>query len=279
MREERDGKRGKGREPGVVLRRGAGGTGRLRKAIVLPAVLAVVLQGCGGPPPPPKYPGHPEDLILYTIQPGETLYDLAERHYGERSLAWSLAIVNELPNPGEVDTAASVFIPLDRKILISIARQRQAAKRPYNRGTYLLELGRDREAIQQLEQALAVAPEVVVPRYHLALAYLRDGRIPEAVAELEEVAVRRPLDRDFRYALGYAYLKQGSFKEARREFEQAARFDSEFAPARFGVALAFQMAGKKKEAVRAWRVYLEMNPEEEWADRANGYLMDLYDGD
>ncbi len=235
-------------------------------------------SGCGAPPPP-RFPDYPDDLILYTIQPGETLYDLAERIYGERSLAWSLAIVNELPNPGEVETGFTVFTPKDRQILVSMAEQRRGAKRPYNRGTYLLELGRDREAIGQLEKALSAAPEVVTPRYHLALAYLRDGRTIEAVDALEEVVTRRPLDRDFRYALGCAYLMQGSVKEARREFEQAARFDAAFAPARFGVALALEMAGKRKDAAHAWRAFLEMNPEGEWADRARAYLKDLYDGD
>jgi tetratricopeptide (TPR) repeat protein len=252
---------------------------RVGIAFVSSVFLMAFLGGCGGPPPKARFPEYTEDLLLYTIQPGETLYDLAERTYGERSLAWSLAIVNEVADPGRMEPGAMVFMPRDRNILVSMGLDRRDAKRPYNRGTILLEMGRDREAISQLEKALDAAPAVVTPRYHLALAYLREGRVGDAVREMEEVVQRRPLDRDFRYALGCAYLRQGSLKEARREFEQAIRFDAGFAPARFGVALCLQMSGKRKDAMRAWRAYLEMDPDGEWADRANAFLMDLYDGD
>lgn len=251
----------------------------LLAAFVPAFLLSVLLAGCGGPPSKARFPEYSEDLLLYTVQPGETLYDLAERTYGERSLAWSLAIVNEVADPGRMEPGDAVFIPRDRDILVSMALDRRGAKRPYNRGTMLLEMGRDREAMSQLEKALEAAPAVVTPRYHLALAYLREGRAADAVREMEEVVQRRPLDRDFRYALGCAYLRQGSLKEARREFEQAIRFDAGFAPARFGVALCLQMSGKRKDAMRAWRAYLEMDPDGEWADRANAFLMDLYDGD
>ncbi len=252
---------------------------RVGIAFVSTVFLMAFLAGCGGPPPKARFPDYAEDLILYTVQPGETLYDLAERTYGERSLAWSLAIVNEVADPGRMEPGVSVFIPRDRDILVSMALDRRKAKRPYNRGTILLEMGRDREAISQLEKALEIAPSVVTPRYHLALAYLREGRAEDAVREMEEVVHRRPLDRDFRYALGCAYLEQGSLKKARREFDQAIRFDADFAPARFGVALCLQMSGKKKDALRAWRAYLDVDPDGEWADRANAFLMDLYDGD
>jgi tetratricopeptide (TPR) repeat protein len=244
----------------------------------LMATLLLILAGCGGPPTPREFPGA-EQITLYTVQPGETLHDLAERTYGDRSLGWPLAVVNELPDPSMVEPGTSVYIPNDPRILASMAAGRAAAKRPYNRGTYLMELGRDREAIGQLERALATAPETVTPRYHLGVALLRQGHIEDATRELEEVVRRRPLDKDFRYALGCAYLKQGAFKPALRQFDQALRFDPVNAPAQFGRALVLHRLDERDDAARAWQRFLELNPDGPWAEQARDYLMRLYEGD
>lgn len=254
------------------------GVRQLAFGVWIPAILLLVaLGGCGRAPGPGDFAGFPEDAILYTIQPGETLFSLAERHYGDRSLGWALATVNELPDPERVEAGTGVFIPREARILVSMSNDRRPARRPYNRGTYLLELGRDREAIRQLEIALSKAPQIITARYHLAVAYLRQGRLAEATGELEEIVRRRPLDKDFRYALGCAYLEGERYGQARKEFQQALRFDPTFAHARFGAALAAARMGKKREAAEDWREYLDQVEEGEWADRAREHLVDLYD--
>ncbi|MCK4547573.1 MAG: tetratricopeptide repeat protein [Candidatus Eisenbacteria sp.] len=264
----------------LPIRRFGGAPFRSVSAFPLHLLLALaLLTTCAPPPPVLPPPDYPDQMTLYTLQPGETLHDLAERSYGDRSLGWSLAIVNEFPDPGMPEAGTTIYIPNSPEILVSMAQQRGAAKRPYNRGTVLLELGRNREAIRQLEQALSVVPEVVAPRYHLGVAYLREGRVEEAVMELEEVARRRPLDRDFRYALGCAYLEQGTLEAARRQFDQAFRFDNSFAPAQFGLALALHLQGKRRDAAKAWRGYLEMDPTGDWAEQARRRLMSLYEED
>lgn len=265
---------------GVSSRGWARGVPRITLTLAYALLSAGFLAGlgsCARPPSRVEFPELRKEAFVYTLQPGETLFDLAERHYGERSLGWALAITNELPDPERLEPGTSILIPRRREVLVSMFELRRSAKLPYNRGTYLLELRRHREAIRQLERAVAAAPEIVTARYHLGLAYLREGRIPESVRELEEVVRRGPLDRDFRYALGCAHLEHGAFERARREFKQALAFDTDYAPAQFGWALAAERLGKRREAARAWREYLNMNPEGEWAERARGHLVDLLD--
>jgi len=239
----------------------------------------VGLPGCAPPPSRDAFPDIPIDATFYTLQPGETLFDLAERTYRDRSLGWALAVVNELSDPGQPHPGVLIMIPHQSGILTSMFEARRVAKRPYNRGTYLLEVGRTREAVDQLERALERAPEIINARYHLGVAYLRQNRIPEALEELEEVVARRPLDRDYRYALGCAYLEERKCEEAKRQFQQALRFDPQFAEAQFGLALTLGRLGDRRGAVNAWRVYLDLNPDGAWAERARSHLLELYDQD
>ena len=238
--------------------------------------LAAVWAGCGGPPEPVPYPDRPDGVTAYTVQPGETLYDLAERFYGDRSRAWDLALVNELAGPDQPAAGDIVYIPVDPGMLEAMAVRRRPAKEPYNRGTALLEWGRDREAARQLARAVEETPEAVTPLYHLAVAELRQGRTDEALEHLEEVVRRRPLDADFRYALGCAYLEEERVDDARRAFEQALRFEPGWPAAMYGIALSAHLKEDRKEAARLWRAYLQAEPSGAWADRARTHLTTLY---
>jgi len=70
-------------------------------------------------------------------------------------------------------------------------------------GRLLCELGNDREAIEELEAAVALAPRSIEPLYALAVAHIATDRTREAIA-----ALRRTIEIDKNFLDGYLNLAE-----------------------------------------------------------------------
>ena len=89
-----------------------------------------------------------------------------------------------------------------------------------------LELDRNGDALDALEQARRLAPTWAIIHRNLARAYTRAGRLPEALTAAEQATELEPL-----YAPGYqlladTYRRLGSAEDAQRAYERASTLRS-----------------------------------------------------
>jgi tetratricopeptide (TPR) repeat protein len=81
------------------------------------------------------------------------------------------------------------------------------------------------QAIDELESALATAPDLILARTYLALAYFEKGRYRAAVDQCNEILARAPSDFDGTLLLGKSLLRLGRGADARIVLERAASID------------------------------------------------------
>ncbi len=95
----------------------------------------------------------------------------------------------------------------------------------FQRGVLRWEEGRQDEAIADMEQAVALAPDYYPPRYNLAIFYASGcptpARIEQAVAQAEEAAQIRPNDDTHHNLLASLYLQAGRTGDALALLEQS----------------------------------------------------------
>ena len=85
---------------------------------------------------------------------------------------------------------------------------------------------RDEETAAELRAALDLAPQRAMPRFNLAMMYLRSRQREEAEAELEQILALPDVPAHLTYSvymnLGHLCARRGRYDEAREHFRRAA---------------------------------------------------------
>jgi len=108
-----------------------------------------------------------------------------------------------------------------------------------------------REAIRELEKAVALEPASVKAQFNLATAYGASPKYGSAkeIELLRKVIAMSPTFTRAHLALGKALLQDGTVPEAIGELQEAARLDPQGGEAHYQLGLALSRAGRKDEAV------------------------------
>jgi tetratricopeptide (TPR) repeat protein len=122
-----------------------------------------------------------------------------------------------------------------------------------NLGNVSLHAGKLQEAIGQYEHALELNPNFAVAHTGLGLALERTGKAPEAVWHYEEALRVKPDDAEAHNYLGLALKRMGKVSEAAEQYEQALRIDPDYLEALNNLAwlLATQAPAEAADPVRA----------------------------
>lgn len=119
-------------------------------------------------------------------------------------------------------------------------------------------LGRNAEAVRELEAACQVAPRELQLRYRLGLALNEAGRLNEAVANLEKAVKLEPRFSAAWYNLGLAYSQLERAEEALAALVQAETLDETSPRAPYARATVLARLGRTDEARRAARRAIEL---------------------
>jgi len=99
------------------------------------------------------------------------------------------------------------------------------ARDQLQRGRILLELGKHPAALEAVDQALAVAPDLVAAHQLRGETLLKLGRIAEAVAALDRYLEKGPASAVASKARGLGRTKLGKYKGAIEDFTRALEID------------------------------------------------------
>ena len=96
------------------------------------------------------------------------------------------------------------------------------SEQPYlNRGTLLLHLGRSQEAIENLAQAVKLAPKCGSCHEVFGQTLLALKRLPEARTELEQATTLEPTNPRYHYELGRLYKLTGDSRQSNEELSRS----------------------------------------------------------
>jgi tetratricopeptide (TPR) repeat protein len=220
------------------------------------------------------------------------LYDRAmylqrRKRFGEAAAAWRKALEIEPDNVlANGNLAASLFAAGSRREAVAQFRKtrelklRQAlAANPEDArtrdalGLFLLETGRQDEAIEQLRKATELQPALAPARTDLGRALAAKGEMEEALGELRHALDIDPGYAPAHYGLGLVLARRGRTDDAIRQWREALALDPEYGEARRSLGDALYAQGQPAEALAQWRQSLDLDPNNPAMLRQTAWLL------
>jgi predicted Zn-dependent protease len=122
-------------------------------------------------------------------------------------------------------------------------------------GSSLLALGRAREAVGELQRAVALMPADPGAHGQLAAACERTGDVPCVARQARTLADMSPRDPELLYQLGRAYLRLAQWS-----YERIEAIDPKSARLSQALGREYAAQGKVDEAIRAFATAAERDP-------------------
>lgn len=146
------------------------------------------------------------------------------------------------------------------------ARVGVGTRSDFDEANRAIEAGDLDRGIALLEEVIASAPEFAAAYINLAIAQQRNDDLEAAEATLLralEVNRKHPVAHN---ELGIVYRRTGRFELARKSFEAALALQPQFHFARKNLAVLCDLyMGQSECALENYRLYLELNPQDEAA--------------
>jgi len=148
------------------------------------------------------------------------------------------ASAEELYNTGYLFTLLGQYeaalLLYDRSIEIQPTAEAYTFK-----GWTLSHMGEHKRAIEEAEKAIQIDPEFGNPYNDIGVYLIELGREDEAIAYLEKAKrAKRYCCYQFpHFNLGRIYLKNEQYEKARQEFKKSLEIDPDYEPARVGLEL------------------------------------------
>ena len=130
------------------------------------------------------------------------------------------------------------------------------------------------QAIQYLDQAVALSPNFGYQRIVLGHALWFRGRKPEAITRLKASISLSPNGYNWT-VLGGFYVAEKDWDAAMACYQNALGFEADRVDTWFGIGVAYAGKGNHAEAISAWRKVVELAPGSELAQAAQSKIMAL----
>jgi len=138
-----------------------------------------------------------------------------------------------------------------------------------NYGNWLMEKGREVEAVPHFEKSLSLKPDNVPALLNLARIEEQGGRLDAATDHLRAALRIAPQDTTVLINLATVSTKSGRIDEAIASYEEALRLGASESPiAHNGLGAALMQRGRVTEAIEQFREALRLDPDYAYA-RAN----------
>lgn len=227
-------------------------------AVAFIATVAILWRG-DGTPEPTTSSTRPTDPLRRRAEPGAPVVAAA----ADVPPAPSFELASQLtPAPDSGDDAAALV-----RLQTALERDSQDVAALYNIGRVLLRLGRPREAVAPLKQALALKGDNWSYAFSYGYASALAERWPDAVSAFRAARVLMPNDAVTSYDLALSLQRVGDYAGAVQEYAAAIGLDSRAIPPRLGLAISLDRLGKAAEAVTAYEECLSLMEAGPDADR------------
>jgi len=129
------------------------------------------------------------------------------------------------------------------------------------------------KAISYYEKEIQLDDNATGAHQHLAGLYLNHKLdFDRAQKEFQKALAQGPNHVPTLIQYGNLLYNQGKYNAAAEQFEIAIHVKPNDPTANYYLALMYENAGKKILAISQWKKFLQLNPPEQWAERARGHL-------
>ena len=145
-----------------------------------------------------------------------------------------------------------------------LARSPASAGAHAGTGLALLELERYPEAIQELEEALALDPEMPIAgalHRHLGTAYVELGNFEEAAENFRRAIESDPDDADAMDRLGLLFFERGNFRDALGQYLAMVDLRPNSAQVHVNIGLSLVNLGRDEEALPVFERAQALDPD------------------
>jgi enediyne biosynthesis protein E4 len=129
----------------------------------------------------------------------------------------------------------------------------------------LLRAGKTAEGVAELQKVQKQAPDLPHTWFNLGVAYKRESQYDQALAQLEGMIARVPDEPVSHYNLGTLYKLTDKPELALKHFEEAARLGPGLAGPRFQLFNAYKKAGRAADSARELAKFKELKAAQEGA--------------
>ena len=134
------------------------------------------------------------------------------------------------------------------------------AQAHYNVGTVLSQSGQWDDAIENLREAIRLAPDFVPARNNLGQAMASLGQLQQAIDQYREALRYQPDDPIVHDNIAIVLSKSGQFEEAVKHHQEATRLDPQFPQAQTSWGDTLVRANRFSEAAEHYREALRLAP-------------------
>ena len=115
-------------------------------------------------------------------------------------------------------------------------------------------------AVQELNQAVQIAPRCADAYLLLGLTEFYDGATADSIQHYQKALLLQPRSYSARYDLALAYLKEEKLQEARAQLEEAVELDPSKADAMYNLGIVLEKLGHPGEALVKLQRARTLNP-------------------
>lgn len=141
------------------------------------------------------------------------------------------------------------------------------------RGVFLFRLGKTREALDELREAVRLASDSYEANYDLGIALLSSGKSDEAQVAFQRAVELKPGFLEGHLALGQLFGDSGRYEEAQNEYLEALRLSPGRDEIQIGLGNLLLRQGKLEEAAQTYVRVIQMSPKNAAAHNNLGVLL------
>ncbi|MFH0801533.1 MAG: tetratricopeptide repeat protein [bacterium] len=141
------------------------------------------------------------------------------------------------------------------------------------RGVFLFRLGKTREALDELHEAVRLDPDSSEANYDLGIALLFSGKSDEAQVAFQRAVELKTGFLEGHLALGQLFGDAGRYEEAQNEYFEALRLSPGRDEIQIGLGNLLLRQGKLGEAAQTYARVIQMNPKNAVAHNNLGVLL------
>lgn len=205
-------------------------------------------------------------------------HPVPERMSARADASAPVEIADDEPAPAEIPYAeASAPASLEIDDDLAHARELPTAYQCFIQGCDAEDRGELGVAEQLYRQAIASQPSLAAACTNLGNLFYRRGALADARAAYEHALECEPTQAEARYNLGNLLEDLGETEQAIAELRRVCWTHPDFADAHYNLGLVLARVGGINQARRHLERYLELESENEWAERARNFLGALQD--
>lgn len=220
-----------------------------------------------------RKPMEGEKVLSHVVARGESLEKIADDYYGDPGRADEIRDFNllEADEVSDGDVIRVYMTPSDMNAL----KRRKQARVPYNAGLELVARGAFLDATTKFGEAARLDPDFAEAQYNLGVTFQKLDAHEKAIDAFKRAIRLRPDKPEYHCAKGGSYFFLDRYRDAIKAFEEALRKDPYNLKAQYSLAAALEKRGDVARARKAWKRYLELDGDSDWAARARSRLEEL----